>query len=449
MSGTLPAGVVASVGIGDASNIISFSGAAEEKGTFTSVWRAVDENGWYADLSPVTYVITDRTAVAVNSIPSTQIAGAFDYVEASPVVKATANNVYGKAVWSAEGLPAGLSINPDTGSIIGRVINSSDQKAHSVVVKVTDEKDGASATQTLQLTVNSPFAVGSYSPATLKQNIAMTPAGFVVTERATGASYSQGDLSVSLLSGALPPGISVGVVSGLVQFSGTPTTIGTYTPSLKLTASSGWSMTLPTVTFSVIQRPQMVITSASLINVGATYVYPTTNPVRGFGVTNLSGTASWSASNLPTGLEIEEATGRIVGSIPETAAGEQGLRTITVSVVDSSDGARASANVQMQVNSPMGYLNFVAADLKRNVATDSSFNIRGPGNTPYRNKGLTVSIVSGSMPPGVSIVSVPSSEVVAFIGKPTTLGTYPISLKVTDLNGWTMTLPTITFKVTN
>jgi hypothetical protein len=435
------------MGTGGSDNILVFAGAPTAAGTFTSVWKAVDANGWSTQFSPVTFIVTSRAAVAVANIASTQVVGGSSYSVATPVVKATASNVFGKVSWSATGLPAGLSMDQNTGAIIGAVSDPAQFGAYSVAVNAVDDIDGSQGTATFQLVVVAPFSVGNYTPALLKQKIAMTPAGFAVTDKATSQAYNRGPLVVSVASGSLPPGIDVAYVSGSVQFSGTPTTLGDYSVSLRLSDAAGWSLALPTVSFKVDVRAAMVISGTGLLTLQGTVDYPFTAPPRTMAATNLTGTPVWSAVNLPKGMQIDPDTGRIWGQIAMTDGSEQGLRTVTVNLTDNGDGATATATFQIQVNPPFGVNNTVTTALKRNVATSSAFNIRTLGNGAYNNQGLTVTLVSGPLPPGVGLSVL--NELILFSGTPTTVGTYPVTVSIKDKNGWGLTLATVTFKVAN
>ncbi len=447
VSGALPPGVTAAMGVGSNNNIIGFSGTPTAAGSFTSVWKAVDASGWSAQFTPVTFTVTNRAAVTVANIPSVQAAGNSNYSAAAPIVQAMAANIFGKVMWSAQGLPAGLLIDQNTGAITGSVADPSLVGTYSVTVKAVDDIDGSQGTTSFQLSIAAPFVAGNYSPALLKQKIAMTPAGFPIADRVTSLAYSRGPLAVTTVSGSLPPGISVDYVGGLVQFSGTPTTLGDYSVTLRLSDTAGWSVNLPTVTFKVDVRPQMVISPSGLLTLRGTIDYPFASPVRIMSATNLTGAPVWSATNLPKGMQIDPDTGRIWGQIAEADGSEQGVRTVTVNLLDGGDGATATLSFQVQVNPPWAVNNTVNTAIKRNVASSSAFNIRGPGNVAYRGRNLVATLVSGPLPPGY-VLSV-SNELIVFSGTPTATGTYPVTVSIRDMNGWSSTLETVTFKVTN
>lgn len=146
-------------------------------------------------------------------------------------------------------------------------------------------------------------------------------------------------------------------------------------------------------------------------------------------------------------MQIDPETGRIWGQIAEADSSEQGVRTVTVNLVDGGDCATATLSFQVQVNPPWAVNDTVNTAVKRNVASSSAFNIRGPGNVAYRGRNLVPTLVSGPLPPGY-VLSV-SNELIVFSGTPTTTGTYPVTVSIRDMNGWSSTLETVTFKVTN
>ena len=131
-------------------------------------------------------------------------------------------------VWSLDPtsnpLPAGLSLNP-SGIISGTPTTAG---TTTITVKVTDSASGT-ATKQLSLTISPPgvvpVAITSLSPL---------PAGTVGTVYSTTLVSSGGTppLSWSVVSGALPVGLTLNPSTG--QISGTPTTAGPSTFTIRV-----------------------------------------------------------------------------------------------------------------------------------------------------------------------------------------------------------------------
>lgn len=118
------------------------------------------------------------------------------------------------------------------------------------------------------------------------------------------ASGGSGSYSYSLASGSLPSNLSLSP-SGLV--SGTPTTAQTANFTLRATDSTNNTNTKAcSITVSC---PAMSITTASLPSGTQGTAYNTT-----VSATGGSGTYSWSATGLPSGLSISSSTGTISGT---------------------------------------------------------------------------------------------------------------------------------------
>jgi hypothetical protein len=123
-------------------------------------------------------------------------------------------------VWSITvgGLPAGLSLNPQTGAISGTPTGAG---AASFTVGVTDAQNPAdSATATLSINVaQAPLAITTTSLPSARRLKAYSQ-----TLQASGGVKPY---SWSLTAGSLPPGLTLNSATGTV--SGTPTSRGTWT----------------------------------------------------------------------------------------------------------------------------------------------------------------------------------------------------------------------------
>jgi hypothetical protein len=131
-------------------------------------------------------------------------------------------------VWSLDlssnPLPVGLSLNP-SGVISGTPTTAGPT---TIIVKVTDSAAGT-ATKQLSLTINPPGVI----PVTIT-SLSLLPSGAVGTAYTIPLSSTGGTppLSWSVVSGTLPVGLALNPSTG--QISGTPTTAGTSTFTIRV-----------------------------------------------------------------------------------------------------------------------------------------------------------------------------------------------------------------------
>ncbi|MCV9964859.1 putative Ig domain-containing protein [Pararhizobium sp. BT-229] len=450
VSGSIPAGLTTTVD----GELFTFSGVPTAQGEFTSVWQATDANGWSFTLNPITFTVAARDALAVNAIPATSAVGNRVYSTQAPVITATATNLAGSPTWSATGLPSGLTINPTTGAVTGKVSDGALQGDHDVAITVTDAANGKSGSTSFKLSLAAPFTYLPYAGATLTQQVAMTTGGFDLREIAADGTldvpYKDKGVAATLVTGNLPTGISATVVNQFLQFSGAAADAGSFSSTWKVVDGNGWSVTLPEITFKVNPRVSLSVGLADEFDARGERLYDEGTPVGSASADGLIGTATWSATGLPAGLTMDATTGNIIGAVTDSSL-QDVAHDVTVTVIDSADGATASKSVILNVTSALSLLSipYTGGTLTKDVAVPTQgFNIRLPGNFSATNRGLTVSLVSGSLPPGMALSPrTATSNSLDFNGIPTALGTYTSVWKVTDMYGWELTTNSVTFTV--
>lgn len=218
-------------------------------------------------------------------------------------------------------------------------------------------------------------------------------------------------------SGSLPPGILLdenGVLSG------TPTTAGTYTFTVRVTDSvNGTDSKSFTLIVEGSVPPTIVTNSLPSVLVGTAYNQP---------VVATGGTppyTSWSVSfgSLPAGLLLNPSTGDITGT--PTVPGNY---SFTIQVTDTNSLTDIQIlSIVVQALTP-GITTSSLADGIAGTLYSSTISAIG-GTRPY----LTWEIIAGQLPAGLSLVGYPTNAIVT--GTPTTTGSFPITVKVTDSLG--------------
>ncbi len=270
---------------------------------------------------PETITVTDIAVVTVSSPltitgPASLPAGTVNVAYTATTI--TASGGTQPYVWSATGLPAGLSIGSASGVISGTPTADSGSP-YSVTVKVTDSANpGNTATMAYTIAVEA-------LPLTITTGL--LPAGVVnVAYTATTITASGGTQPYSWAITGLPPGLTA---NGGGVISGTPTTsVGSpFGVIVKVTDSA---LNTVSMTYSLTVSGSLTIASpASLLpgTLNAAYT-PTTISASG-GLPPYT----WTATGLPSGLTIAIATGVISGT-PTADAGSP--YSVTVTVEDST-----------------------------------------------------------------------------------------------------------------
>lgn len=314
-------------------------------------------------------------------------------------------------------IPAGMSLS-STGALSGTPTAAG---PFNFTLTVTDATAGT-LSQSYSATVQSPAIAVTVNAPT---GVGSQPYAGSISAAGGTAPYT-----VSVLSGSLPPGISLNSNGNL---SGTPTTAGTFNATIRVRDNSTgtgapFSVTMPLAI--TITTPTLTIAPASIAqkNVGENF---STALIGGGGAIPYS--YSLASGSLPPGVSLN-SSGSISG--PAVVAGSYNF---TVTITDSN-GFTGQHSYTIDVVTPTVTL---TSDVHDGVAYENytaTFQASG-GNAPY-----TYSLESGGMPPGMGLGSGGS-----FSGQPTTPGVYHFTVKASDASvnvpAFTATLP-VTMTIT-
>jgi cyclophilin family peptidyl-prolyl cis-trans isomerase len=316
---------------------------------------------------------TWNVAIVAVSVPNqTNIEG--DSVN----VQVTAKDAHGLPLtYTASNLPNGLVLNSKTGAITGSLAAGSFASSpYTVTVSATDGTNTGTATFTWVV-----HPVVTISPVQTQTN----------TEGQSAAlQISAGDANLKPLSYAasgLPSGLTINSSTGLITGTITP---GDATNSpYKVTITVSDSTFSNTVSFTWIVNPVVTInTEAAQVNTeGDTPTVPITAS------DSLGKTLTYSAVNLPPGLNINANTGVIVGTV---APGAHSSTPYNVTVT-ASDGTFSGKTTFNWTINPVVSIS----------ALKPLVNLEGDNATvqvvAFDAKGKTLTYSATGLPPGLSI----------------------------------------------
>ena len=306
-------------------------GLAPSTGQWTlQFWDSFDDGGnpdhRYLSGSSITF-LRAALALALSPVDVTLTRGAM----MAPVTALATGGARDYSFSISPALPAGLSIDADSGTIAGTPTEASATTGYTVTVT-----DGTGATNTagLNVTVDHP-ALGFFlsdSVVTLTRGSAMS----AVTATATGGDE---DYTFSI-SPALPAGLAIDADSGTI--SGTPTVAATTTGFI-VTVTDGEGTTATASLSLGVEHPalNLALSDASASLTRGTAMTPITATANG-GDEDYTFTI---APALPAGLSINVANGTISG----TPAVSSTTTSYTVRVTDG-EGVTATASLSLGVD---------------------------------------------------------------------------------------------------
>jgi CshA-type fibril repeat protein len=373
----------------------------------------------YSVTDGVGNVVTNTVTATVTATPPVITTSALPNAAAGVALEPIAqtlttgnNSLPATGAWSlASGtLPPGLNLNPNTGEITGTPTTLG---VYPFTVRVTDA-GGLSATKAESITVfngptvtTSPLSYRSYAGSPL-----------TITDTATagsGAIKTSGAWSAT----GLPAGMTIDATTGVI--SGTPTTDGVYTVTVKVTDVNALSDT-EALTITVVTKP--VITTVSPLPRAVQGVAITAIPqTKTVGTAPIPATGAWSitSGSLPAGLSLNPDTGEITGAATVT-----GIFPFTIKLTDSSGEFATKAESITVIAPPTITTTPLSYKFYANTA-NSITNTVNAGTGAIASSGWSAT----SLPTGMTI----NAATGVISGTPTSNGTFTVAERVTDING--------------
>lgn len=325
-------------------------------------------------------------------------------------------------------LPPGLSLSTATGLITGSIPIISGNTNYGFSITVTDAT-GASDIKSFTGTIDPGDSVLKIHSTTLASIGAGIDYSFPMTVTGGTLPYV-----FSMTSGALPEGLTLNTISGLISGRPTFATAGTsYSFTVKVADNGGLSTTktyIGTVGTSSIANMSITTTSIPAPVAGRNY---------GASLTVSGGTSPYAfavkSGTLPSGLTLDSATGSISGTVSLSARNASYL--FVIRVTDSN-----SLVAERTYNGSVGdyLLNMIPSTLANGSPSGaySTHLTTTGGQAPY-----IYSRTSGSLPSGLTLDS--STGLISGIIDESEAGiTRNFTIQCTDANG-VQTLTSYTF----
>ncbi len=365
-----------------------------------------------------TYTVTVNRAAAPVTITLSPVAGSLTAGQVSTaytqsVTASGGTGPYTYAVTSGA-LPAGLTLNTNTGDISGTPTTAG--TANFTITATDANNDTGSAAYSLL--INAAPATITLSPAAGSLTAGQVSTAYTQSVTASGGT---GPYTYAVTNGALPAGLSLDTGTG--DISGTPTTAGTAnftitaTDANNDTGSAAYSLQINAAPVTITLSPAAGSLTAG--QVGTAYSQT-------FTASGGSGSYSYAVTSgaLPAGLSLD-TNGALTGT-PTTA----GTANFTITATDANNDTGSAAYSLLINAAPVTItLSPAAGSLTAGqvgTAYSQTFTASG-GSGSY-----SYAVTSGALPAGLSL-----DTNGALTGTPITAGTANFTITATDANSAT------------
>lgn len=372
-------------------------------GACSHLYYSSSVNGAYTPVPTGMYTMDNYSAVALTD---SSVAGQTSLnASFSDQITATASGTITYSIRTGA-LPPGLSLNTSTGAITGTPTTTG---TYNFSVRASATDGGVTTTDdtgTLTITVGSAVSLTTG----LSSRTLWIGEEFTADVEFAGSPAP----TVTRASGTIPPGLSI---SSSGTLSGTPTTSGIYTFALKGTNFVN-AITTPTYTFTVQAAPvfESVTEYTQTVTKGADFSAIPTVTGSGLSFEKVSG-------SLPAGLTLNAESGAITGT--PTQAGEF---TFQIKATNRSGSATSTSSTIIVRAAPLYTATNIPTALQVLGSNDDPFRFTFT-STGYPAPSYSVAI--GSLPPGLTL----NSETGVLSGRPTTGGSYQVTIRATNSLG--------------
>lgn len=358
------------------------SGAPTSAGTFGVTIAAANLFG------TDTRVLTLNIAPAVPPVITSALTATASANTAFTYTITSTNN---PTSFNAVGLPAGLNVNLETGVISGTPTN-----VGTFNVAIAAANPFGRDSRVLALSVNPhPQQPAITSPLTASVN-AGVPFYYAITATNWPTAYN---------ATGLPPGLSVNLTTGSI--SGTPTVPGVFNVTLAAANNYGTDTRTLVLTVGLPSAPAITSPLTASGQVGTFFSYS---------ITANNAPTAFNATGLPLGLSVNQSTGTISGT--PTVPGTYG-----VTIAAANYGGRDAKTLTLTVANQPAPSIYSATTAAAVTGVNFSYTIAATNNpTSFNALGL---------PPGLAINTSNGN----ISGKPTTPGTYAVSIAAANYGG--------------
>jgi PKD repeat protein len=363
-------------------------------GTFTITGTVTDSNSYSVTSSPLSYTIHAAPTVTTPtaSTPSVDVGQSVTF-------SVTAGLGSGGFTYAWSGLPTGCG-----GASPSISCSPSAAGSFSVSVKVTDSNGASTTSSALPFTVDADLSASGPTASVTSADIGQTVTFSVTTTGGSG--------STTYAWSGLPTG--TGCAGSTPTLTCSPTEAGTFSVSVVVTDSNGYRVIPGTISFTVFHGPAVSAPSASApsVDAGQTVTFSVSASLG-------SGGYTYAWTGLPAGCSAVSAQ---TSCAPTTA----GSSSVTVAVTDSNGVTVTSTALSFTVyTDPQVTLSAsrAAFDQGQSVVLNATAT-GGSGSDVY----VWTGVPDGCTASGVSFSCTPNAA-----------GTYSVSVKVTDSNGFPVT----------
>jgi carboxypeptidase family protein/putative Ig domain-containing protein len=365
------------------------------KGTYPLTVKITDASG-RASSKDFSLVVDGSLALTTTRLNDGIVGSAFNQI-------LTASGGYGSYTWGIYSgvLPAGLTLNPATGTITG---TPTEARSSLLVFSVTDSYGRITYKE---------FTFNIFNP--LQILTTAMPNGHVGDTYSDAVRISGGFAPYTYtITGQLPAGLTINQSTGII--SGTPTSGGVTNVQITVTDS----------TYPVAQtnNTNLSIRIWSLLTITSSAVLP--NSKKGVAISPLTlvakgGTSpyTWSltAGYLPDGINLDPATGVLSGT-PK----DRGDFVFTIRCTDSGTPSTADKQFFIHISDTLTVTTGAVPNGAVGMPYSSTLNATG-GLKPY-----TWAVKTGTLPAGLSL----NNATGAIAGTPTAKISSSVIIEVTD-----------------